>query len=96
MVVYNTAALMALVNGKGDSPSLDVMARFTHAGCSVMRAAPYFEYVELGANWADEISRQGLEGSWAPQQNFALGVCTFVPQLLSLPCAALARVFSFL
>ena len=91
----NTAALMALVNGKSDSPSLDVMARFVHIACFAMRAAPYFEYVESGSNWADEISREGLNGSWAPLHNFALDVCTFVPQLLGLPCAALARVFSF-
>ena len=91
----NTAALMALVNGKSDSPSLDVMARFVHIACFAMKAAPYFEYVESGSNWADEISREGLDGSWAPLHNFALGVCTFVPQLLGLPCAALARVFSF-
>ena len=91
----NTAALMALVNGKSDSPSLDVMARFVHIACFAMRAAPYFEYVESGSNWADEISREGLNGSWAPSHNFALGVSTFVPQLLGLPCAALARVFSF-
>ena len=91
----NTAALMALVNGKSDSPSLDVMARFVHIACFAVQAAPYFEYVESDSNWADEVSRDGLDGSWAPAHNFALGVCTFVPQLLGLPCAALARVFSF-
>ena len=32
---------MALVNGKSDSPSLDVMARFVHIACFAMRAAPY-------------------------------------------------------
>ena len=41
----NTAALMALVNGKSDSPSLDVMARFVHIACFAMQVAPYFEYV---------------------------------------------------
>ena len=71
------------------------MARLGHVACFAMQAAPYFEYVESGSNWADEISREGLEGSWAPQNNFEVGVCTFVPQLLGLPCAALARVFSF-
>ena len=39
----NIAALMALVNGKSDSPSLDVIARFMHIACFAMRAAPYFD-----------------------------------------------------
>ena len=51
------------------------------AACFAMQAAPYFEYVESDSNWVDEISRKGLDGSWAPLHNFALGVCTFVPNV---------------
>ena len=92
----NTAALMALVHGKSDSPSLDAMAKFAHLACFALHTAPYFEYVESKANWADEISRCGLAGKWAQQQHFSLGRCTFVPQLLALPSVAMARVISFL
>jgi hypothetical protein len=92
----NTAALMALVHGKSDSLSLDVMAKFAHMACFALHTAPYFEYVESAANWADEISRRGLSGEWAQQQKFLLGRCTFVPQLLALPSVAMARVISFL
>ena len=91
----NTAALMALVKGKSDSLTLDVMAWFVHIVSFALQMAPYYEYVESSANWADEISREGLRGNWACEQGFSLGICTFVPQLLSLPCVALARVFSF-
>ena len=92
----NTAALMALVSGRSDLHSLDTMARFVHVGAFALHLAPYFEYVESAANWVDEISRQGLAGSWARDQGFALGVCTFVPALLDLSPSVLARVFSFL
>jgi hypothetical protein len=92
----NTAALSALVRGTSRSDSLDLMARFVHTACFAMRATPYYEYVESAANWADEISRIGLTGSWAPKRQFSLGVCTFVPQLLKMPPAALATVFAFL
>ncbi len=45
----NTAALMALVHGKSDSLSLDVMAKFAHMVCFALHTAPYFEYVESAA-----------------------------------------------
>ena len=72
------------------------MAQVTQVACFALRMQPYYEYVESAASWADEISRQGLRGSWAKQHGFRLGVCTFVPQLLGIPMGALARVFSFL
>ena len=87
---------MALVNGKSDSPSLDLMARFVHVACFALHAAPYFKYVQSNANWADEISREGLTGNWARDNAFTLSSCTFAPQLLEIPCVALARVFEFL
>ena len=91
----NTAALFALVNGKSDSPSLDRMARFAQVASFALQTAPYYEYVQSEADCADEISRQGLQGVWAQQHGFALGVCTFVPQLLQLPVVVLAQLFSF-
>ena len=87
---------MALVNGKSDVKSLDVMASFVQVACFAIQVSPYFEYVQSDSNWADEISRDGLNGVWAQEQGFALGVCTFVPQLLCLPQEVLARVLECL
>ena len=64
------------------------MARFMHIARFAMRAALYFEYVEL-----TPIGRTRL----AEKAQWQLGVLAqlrsdvcIVPQLLGLPCAALA------
>ena len=62
--------------------------------CFAMQVALYSEYVESDSDWADKVNRDGPNGSWAHMHSFTLGVCTFVPRLHGLPCAALARVFS--
>ena len=94
--IENTAALMALVRGKSDAPSLDTMAQVAQVASFAFRTRPYYEYVESAANWADEVSRQGLRGGWAKSRGFEMGMCTFVPQLLFLPPGALARIFAYL
>ena len=94
--IDNTAALMALVRGKSDAPSLDTMAQVAQVASFALRTRPYYEYVESAANWADEVSRQGLRGGWAKSHGFEMGMCTFVPQLLFLPPGVLARMFAYL
>ena len=94
--IDNVAALMALVNGSSRSPSLDLMATFVHAACFALKAIPYFEYVESGANWSDEISREGLRGRWASARGFHLDTFLLPAQLLSLPYRAVLAVFEFL
>ena len=36
-------------------------------------------------NWADEISREGAQGTWAPRNAFLVKECGVVVELLRLP-----------
>ena len=94
--VDNVAALMALVKGSSCSRSLDQMAKLVHLACFSVHSAPYFEYIESGANWADDISRYGARGSWAPRNAFSVASCSVVVELLTLPCLAVIRIFEYL
>ena len=94
--VDNVAALMALVRGRSDSPSLDAMAQFAHVASFALHTRQYYEYVESAANWSDEVSRRGLRGKWAASHGFQMRTCTFACQLLSLPPNALVRVLEYL
>jgi len=94
--IDNVAALMALVKGSSGSHSLDQMARLVHLACFAIRSVPYFEYVESAANWADEISREGAQGNWAPRNAFSVEECGVVVELLSLPSLAVIRIFEYL
>jgi len=64
--------------------------------CFAVRTVPYFEYVESKANWSDEISREGARGKWALRNDFAVGECNVLVELLSLPCMAIVIVFEYL
>ena len=88
------AALMALVRGRSNSPSLDAMVQFVQLSNFAMKVTPFYEYVESKSNRSDEISQEGLRGKWAQDEQFELGVGTFVYQLLELPVAALLRIFA--
>ena len=59
-------------------------------------AEPYFEYIDSGANWSDEISREGAQGNWAPCNAFSVKECGVAVELLTLPCLAVVRIFEFL
>ena len=52
--------------------------------------------VEAEANWADEISREGAQGTWAPRNAFLVGECGVVVELLTLPCLAVVGIFEHL
>ena len=54
------------------------------------------EYVESKANRADEISRGGAQGTWAPRNAFLVEECGVVVELLTLPCLAVVRIFEYL
>jgi hypothetical protein len=94
--IDNIAALMALVKGSSGSHSLDQMAKLVHLACFAIRSVPYFEYVESKANWADEISREGTQGNWAPCNAFSIKECGVVVELLTLPNLAVVRIFEYL
>ena len=94
--IDNVAALMALVKGASGSHSLDQMAQLVHLACFAIRSVPYFEYVESAANWSDEISREGAQGNWAPNNAFSVGECGVIVELLSLPSLAIVIIFEYL
>ena len=94
--IDNVAALMALVKGSSGSHSLDQMANLVHLACYAIRSVPYFEYIESKANWADEISREGTQGNWAPRNAFSVKECGVVVELLTLPSLAVIRIFEYL
>jgi hypothetical protein len=94
--IDNVAALMALVKGTSDTQSMDQMTKAIHLGAFSLDAHTYYEYVESKANWADEISRAGIRGQWARDNEFVVQHCKVATILLRLPCIAITRVFSFL
>ena len=72
------------LKGSSGSCSLDQMAKLVHLACFAIRAVPYFEYIESAANWADEISRVGTQGNWAPSNAFSGIERGVVVELLTL------------
>ena len=54
-----------------------------HLACFSSRSVPYFEYIESAANWADEISRKGTQGNWAPIDAFSVEECGVAAELLT-------------
>ena len=94
--IDNIAALMALVKGSSNSHSLDQMAKIVHLACFAIRTVPYFEYIESKANWADEVSRVGTQGTWAPRNAFPVEECGVLAELLTLPCIAVIMIFEYL
>ena len=52
--------------------------------------------VEAEANRADEISKEGAQGTWAPRNAFLVKECGVVVEQLTLPCLAVVRSFEYL
>ena len=55
-----------------------------------------YEASESKANWSDEISREGAQGTWAPRNAFSVGECGVVVELLTLPSPAVVKIFEYL
>ena len=94
--VDNIAALMALVRGRSDSQSLDLLAKQIHAALFAIGADIYFEWIASEANWSDGISRTGLADQWYRQNGFSPGVCESFPFILLMPFSPLLRIFQAL
>ena len=94
--VDNIAALMALVRGRSRNDELDSMAGLIHTILFSMGGTCFFEWVASPDNWADGISRDGLQDEWYRRHNFTPS--TFAPPLilLQLPCLIVCRIFQFL
>ena len=75
---------------------MDQMAKAIHLGSFSLEAQAYYEYVESKANWADDISREGMKSSWATKNKFSTRHCGVSTLLLRLPSIAIVRVFDYL
>ena len=62
---------------------MDEMARIVHLACCALGTVPYFEYIESAANWSDEISREGAQGNWATNSDFAVAKCGVAVEVFS-------------
>ena len=97
MLGWNRQYLPILVQRPVGNAGLVVPnAKLVHLACFAIRSVPYFEYVESKANWADEISRKGTQGNWAPANAFSVDKCGIAAELLTLPSLAVIKIFEYL
>ena len=96
MLGWNRQYLPILVQRPVGNAGLVVPNKLVHLACFAIRSVPYFEYVESEANWADEISRKGTQGNWAPDNAFSVDKCGIAAELLALPSLAVIRIFEYL
>ena len=87
---------MALVRGRSNQPALDHVALLIHLALFVLRSWVYFEWVESKANWADGISRLGVNDPWHQEHNFVVTESAFPYPLLNLPIQPALLVFEYL
>eukprot|EP00435_Cladocopium_sp_Y103_P044022 s1093_g12.t1 len=94
--IDNTAALMALIRGRSDNPDLEIMSRLIHLTLFALKAWFWWEWIPSKANWADEISREGLKARWHKCHSFTEHYAFFPFETWSLPLPAFLRVVEFL
>lgn len=94
--IDNIAALMALIRGRSDSPDLERMANLIHLACFALRTWIYWEYIPSKSNWADAISRLGMEDPCHSANQFKLFRVSFPFFLWKLPFSAVILVFEML
>ena len=94
--IDNTAALMALIKGRSDSPDLEHMSHMIHTLLFSLRCWIYFEWIPSKSNWSDAISREGHADRWHHDQGFTSRVATFFEPLWYFPFSVTLRVGLFL
>ena len=94
--INNTAALMALIRDRSDSPDLSRLAQLIHVGFFCLNTWVYFEWVPSKSNWSDAISREGEADSWHRKNGFSTSFCFFPHELWDLPFRTLIATFEFL
>ena len=94
--IDNTAALMALIKGRSDSPDLEHMSHMIHILLFSLRCSIYFEWIPSKSNWSDAISREGHADRWHHDQGFTSRVATFFEPLWYFPFSVTLRVGLFL
>ena len=60
----NVAAVMTLVRGRSSNADLAKLGHLIHLALFALRAQGYWEYVQSKSNWADDISRLGVNDPW--------------------------------
>ena len=68
--IGNVAALSAFIRGNFEAIDVDRAAAVVSLAAAWLQTRIWFEYVESGSNWADELSRGGEEST--SSQGFAL------------------------
>ncbi len=93
-LIDNTAALIALISGRSNSDDLDTLVAHIQSALLSLECVMYFEWVQSDSNWADGISRRGLQDEWHSRHHFQPEWALAPPILLSLPARAVIRLFS--
>ena len=88
--------MFALVKGRSSTPDMDFIANAVHLLLFHLHCIMYFEFVPSKSNWADEISRRGLQGQWHQQHGFRACLLHVPWEISHLSTVTLLRVFSFL
>ena len=92
----NVAAVMTAVRGRSSNPDLTQLGHIIHLALFALRAQGYWEYVQSKSNWADDISRLGIQDPWQKSHGFSIGLSSLPLVVFQLPFLALILVFEYL
>ena len=92
----NVAAVMTLVRGRSSNADLAKLGHLIHLALFALRAQGYREYVQSKSNWADDISRLGVNDPWWRCHGFNF-YASYLPTIFfQLPFVAVILTFEFL
>ena len=94
--IDNTAALMSLIRGRSDSPDLEHMSRMIHVALYALNCWIFWEWIPSKSNWADAISRLGVNDPWVHRNGLTVFPAFFPIVLWSLPFRALVLIFELI
>ena len=72
------------------------MAEVLHLATHTWSIWCYYEWIESKSNWSDEISREGLQGTFHQEHNFSPGMCECCWRIFSLPTKAIVTIFKYI
>ena len=92
----NVAAVMTLGRGRSSNADLAKLGHLIHLALFPLRAQGYWEYIQGKSNWADDISRFGLNDPWWRCHGFS-SYSSYLPTIFfHLPFVAIILTFEFL
>ena len=92
----NVAAVMTLVRGRSSNADLAKLGHLIHLALFALRAQGYWEYVQSKSNWADDISRLGINDPWWRCHGFDFHSSYLPTIFFQLPFAAVILTFEYL